>query len=644
MILSASARDDRLGSPRRHPGRHRLRQRRRPGARQRRCRAAAPRSSCAPGRSKSRRASGSYTVRAGNYLLARATRSRRSPGAASRATGSTSGPPTVSRSTYDSPQNASSQYVGDDYSGDVQSLDGYGDWEYNSTYSSQRLAPDRLGRLDSLLLRQLVLHATSACPGGRGTPGAGIPTTTATGSSTPAGTAGAGLPATSTRRPGSTGATRARYLGWCPTGYYGGYSPWWNSYYKNWTYPRGSLAFAINGRFYTRQVDLRGWNFTDASQRRRPAAGLDVVPGTRVVDRLGSDFSVSSRPIVLADRGRGGVREGLRDYIREAPRVIERTSGRDSERLAPVLARESTLAARHRGRPARPRGRRGARAALGPRRQRPGSERSGGRRARIRARPDRAVQRGETGRTVITDRRNLGDRGPGAPSHRPAAAGQPGAEARARRPAKDATVRAPRDLAASGRATRAARARLRPPLPRDGAASRPGRLARGAAPRSESFERDASRARPNGAAPTGGPARVPPARRVIEGAVPGRRAPRSDPADAPRYRERDGRFAGRLAPQLRTARRRRATMRRGAARAARRASTRRGTRRLATRLPASTPRDRAPLERARGPGAAPGASAGRSAIGPSGAASGAAPRAAPPPRIRDGRPAVPDVS
>ena len=70
---------------------------------------------------------------------------------------------------------------------------------------------------------------------------------------------------------------------------------------------------------------------------------LDVVPGTRVVDRLGSNISVSSRPIVLAERG-GSTRDALRDYVREAPRTIERTSNpRDSQRLAPFLARERQL-------------------------------------------------------------------------------------------------------------------------------------------------------------------------------------------------------------------------------------------------------------------------------------------------------------
>jgi hypothetical protein len=106
------------------------------------------------------------------------------------------------------------------------------------------------------------------------------------------------------------------------------------------------MAYAINGRFSTRQVDMRGWNFTNVNNLGTRGR-LDVVPGTRVADRLGSEISVSSRPIVLPARGSntsGNTREALRDYVREAPRVIERTSNpRDSQRLAPFLARQKDL-------------------------------------------------------------------------------------------------------------------------------------------------------------------------------------------------------------------------------------------------------------------------------------------------------------
>ena len=103
--------------------------------------------------------SGSYTVRAGNYLLVQGdqepeiargsfSRDRFDLWASDRL-----------EATYDAPQSASSRYVEEDYAADVQTLDGYGDWDYNSTYSSYVWRPQRRGRLVALLLRQLVLHA-----------------------------------------------------------------------------------------------------------------------------------------------------------------------------------------------------------------------------------------------------------------------------------------------------------------------------------------------------------------------------------------------------------------------------------------------------------------------------------------------------
>src|SRR5262245_53245831 len=86
--------------------------------------------------------SGSYTVRAGNYLLVQGdqepeiargsfSRDRFDLWASDRL-----------EVTYDTPS-ASGRYLGDDqYSGDVQSLDGYGDWDYNSTYSSYVWRPN----------------------------------------------------------------------------------------------------------------------------------------------------------------------------------------------------------------------------------------------------------------------------------------------------------------------------------------------------------------------------------------------------------------------------------------------------------------------------------------------------------------------
>ena len=97
-------------------------------------------------------------------------------------------------------------------------------------------------------------------------------------------------------------------------------SPWWNNYYRNWSYPRNNLAFAIHGTYPTRRVDMRGWNFTGSNGFGATRGRVDVVAGSRVVDRLGGQMAISSRPIVLSTTRTGaGVRDALRDYVREAP-------------------------------------------------------------------------------------------------------------------------------------------------------------------------------------------------------------------------------------------------------------------------------------------------------------------------------------
>lgn len=135
------------------------------------------------------------------------------------------------------------------------------------------------------------------------------------------------------------------YVGWCPVGWYSFYSPWCNNYYKQWGWTgRGGVYLSVNGRFNSRNVDFRGWNF--AGSGGIGAAGrMDVIPGSRMGSRLGDTVSISSRPIVAPARPGAGA-EAVQSFVREAPRAIDRSStAADSARLSPIMARDRTLPA-----------------------------------------------------------------------------------------------------------------------------------------------------------------------------------------------------------------------------------------------------------------------------------------------------------
>ncbi len=90
-------------------------------------------------------------------------------------------------------------------------------------------------------------------------------------------------------------------------------------------------------------MDFRGWNFAGAGGLG--AAGrMDIIPGSRMGNRLGDSVAVSSRPIVVTARP-GQARDAVQGFVREAPTVVGRAGGEDSARLAPVLARERELPA-----------------------------------------------------------------------------------------------------------------------------------------------------------------------------------------------------------------------------------------------------------------------------------------------------------
>ncbi len=486
---------------------------------------------------------GSYTVRAGNYLLAHGedepeiargsfSRDRFDSWAADRL-----------QATYDAPRNASSQYVGEDYASDVASLDGYGDWDYNSTYSSYVWRP-------------------SVAPGW-------TPYSNGSWYYTPAGLTWWSLDSWGWYpfhygnwffdsgwnswcwSPGYVyspawvyWAYTPSYVGWCPMGWYGPYnSPWWDNYYRSWSYPRSSLAFAIHGTYPTRRVDMRGWNFTGANGFGTTRGRVDVVGGPRVVDRLGGQLAISSRPIVLSTRTGAGVRESMRDYVREAPRVIERTAGRDADRLEPVLAHDRTLpratvealrgrtVVAERGRLTGP----GA-SDLAPR----GATIVERGRGAVRIESTKRIETDRaTGRTVLRDN--------GRPAQAPATSDRGTHPESRRMDTRSADPSEPwrgRSNVAepAGRSTGdGSRARGEAPAPQSWRSSPRTAAPQAGAPGNE--QRFSSEQKPAGDWRSRG--EVPPARRVIEGAVPGRHSP--DPGNGGSSRSNE--FAPRESPR-----------------------------------------------------------------------------------------------
>ena len=77
-------------------------------------------------------------------------------------------------------------------------------------------------------------------------------------------------------------------------------------------------------RFNSRNVDFRGWNF--AGSGGFGAAGrMDVIPGSRMGGRLGTP-SRSPRGRSSRRRAPAQAREAVQSFVREAPRVIDRSS------------------------------------------------------------------------------------------------------------------------------------------------------------------------------------------------------------------------------------------------------------------------------------------------------------------------------
>ncbi len=490
------------------------------------------------GSAEVRTRAGSYTVRAGNSLLIQGeeepelargsfSRDRFDVWAADRL-----------ETTYDAPASASARYVADEYSSDVQALDGYGDWDYNATYSNYVWRPRVAAgwtpySYGSWYYTPVGLSWWSSDPWGW------YPFHYGNWFFDAGWSSWCWYPGNIYSPAWVHWGYAPGWVGWCPVGWYSFYSPWWNNYYHSAGWGYGSTCFAFNGVYRTRAVDFRGWNFTGSRNLGAVNARLDVVPGTRVADRLGTQVAISSRPIVVSSRD-GNVREALETHVREAPRVIGRTAAPDASRLEPVLGRQRELpretvealrgrtVVAERGRLSGP----GA-SDIAPRGvtvvERPRTAGSG----EVRATTDRS------GRTVITDRGSAETGGRGR-----VAGESPRTLQRQSPEAADGWRGRPDARPEVSRGAESGRGRVAPASPGDRSNTGPSDSWR-ARPRAVPSERAAparqtsSETIQRGAQSWRQRPEVPPARRVIEGSVPGRRAPEDSPVE-PRSRERSG--------------------------------------------------------------------------------------------------------
>lgn len=239
-------------------------------------------------------------------------------------------------------RSASARYVDDEYATDVESLDGYGDWNYNDTYSSYVWSP-RVEEGWTPYSSGSWYYTPAGLTWWSYDPWGWFPHHYGNWFFDASWSRWCWSPANVYSPAWVYWAYTPSYVGWCPVGWYSGYSAW-NNYYRGWGGSRGGVYLSVHGTFNTRQVDFRGrgWNFSGAGGFAG-AGRAEVIPGSRIVDRLGGQVAISSRPIVVSGGRSGDAREAVRDFVRQAPRTIERTASPDTARLAPILARERTL-------------------------------------------------------------------------------------------------------------------------------------------------------------------------------------------------------------------------------------------------------------------------------------------------------------
>ncbi len=287
----------------------------------------------------------SYTVEAGDYLMVEGDQPAEiARGVFSRDRFDLWCADRLEELSIDTSRSASVRYVDDDYASDVVALDDYGDWEYSSTYSTNVWIP-RVNINWMPYSSGTWYYTPVGLTWWSWDPWGWYPFHYGSWYFDAGFRHWCWVPAYTYSPAWVYWAYTPTYVGWCPVGYYSFYSPWFDNYYRRWGwnhgYDRGGLMFAISGTFRKSQIDFGGWNFVAAGNFGSSYDRLNVVPGSRIVSTLNDQIAISGKPIVVSSRGES-LPAAIQTYIKQAPSVIERTS-KDGSRLAPILAREKTL-------------------------------------------------------------------------------------------------------------------------------------------------------------------------------------------------------------------------------------------------------------------------------------------------------------
>ncbi|MDQ5871239.1 MAG: hypothetical protein M3547_03430 [Acidobacteriota bacterium] len=291
----------------------------------------------------------SYTVEAGQYLLVEGDDEPEiARGVFSRDRFDLWASDRMEELYSDTTRSTSVRYMDDEYASEAVALDDYGDWEYSSTYSTQVWTP-RVSVGWSPYSRGSWYNTPIGLSWWSYDPWGWYPHHYGSWYFDAGFSHWSWIPSYVYSPAWVYWAYTPRYVGWCPVGYYSYYSPWFNDYYRSWGWNSGysrhaGLSFAISGTFRTRDVELGGWNFVNSGNFGSGYDPISVISGSRLMQSLGDHMAISPKPIVVSSSG-DSLPQALQNYAREMPSRIEKAKGLDSSRLAPVLGRQKTLSA-----------------------------------------------------------------------------------------------------------------------------------------------------------------------------------------------------------------------------------------------------------------------------------------------------------